>query len=102
VSRAEEERAYRRLAEEKDQLQRGARELRRVARQDAYAGIRGDFTANALAALLESVQLHWTELPVSIRSDALAAARYLLDGPDGHHDPRPSAGREAIQQGDGH
>ncbi|WP_242623042.1 hypothetical protein [Pseudonocardia sediminis] len=74
--------------------------LRRSAAGAGYAGLRGQYTGFALAGLLDSVSLQLDQVPAQVRRDALAAAGHLLDGPDGHHDPR-TIGARPVTAGPG-
>jgi len=77
-----------------------AASLRRKAHMQAYAGFDGDYVANALCAAMESVVLHWRDVPAPVRNDLLKAARYHFDGPSGQRDPRGNL--PALSDGPGH
>lgn len=99
--RAEQERAARKLRADRERLTAAAVEMRRAAAQAGYAGWRGTDHGFALAALVDSVTRALDQVPGPVRRDALAAAAFLLDGPDGPHDPR-AAGRARRSDGPGH
>lgn len=88
VSHAHEQRAAAQRARDKQRLADYAMSLRRRAHQQAYAGFDGDYVANAEAAGLEMIVLHWDATPEPVRRAFLKAASYHFDGPSGQHDPR--------------
>lgn len=86
--RAGEERRRTRLQADRELVVAAARELRHRAVQGAYAGARGQDVGLALAAVMDGVAIHLDTVPVQVRSDVLAAARAIVNGPDGPNDPR--------------
>lgn len=99
--RASEERALAQRRADQERLVTAAAALRHSATQTGYAGGRGTDVGYAIAALLEGLSRALEQVPDPVRRDALAVARYQLDGPDGPNDPR-TAGHSALSDGPGH
>lgn len=95
--RAPKVRAHR---EQSELLEEGARLLRARAIEDSYAGARGQYVAFALAAVLEHIAMTPDGVPEQLLASALTAARRIVHGPDGPHDPR--AQHTALTDGPGH
>jgi hypothetical protein len=87
-----DERAAAQRIAERDYLNRAAHQLRRRAIADGYAGIRGQDTALAFAAAMESCARGSDP-----RGDLMSAARRILEGPDGPGDAR--SGGAALTKG---
>ncbi|WP_082399765.1 MULTISPECIES: hypothetical protein [unclassified Pseudonocardia] len=99
--RASEERAAVQLRDDRLLLAQFARQLRRCAVQDTYAGLHGQDVGLAMAAVFDSLSVTLDQVPGQVRRDALAAARCEHTGPDGPNDPRGRT-REGLTSGFGH
>lgn len=88
MSHAHEQRRAAVTAWEKQRLLDYADSLRKRAFQGAYAGLDGDYVANANSAAIEMLVLHFDGTPEPVRRGFLKAAAYHFDGPSGQRDPR--------------
>jgi len=75
-----------------DRVEQAAEQLRHDAIQGGYAGLRGEYSGLAMSAVLRGLALHWRHMPPALQADTLRVAHYILDGPDGRHDPRATPG----------
>jgi hypothetical protein len=64
--------------------------LRGAAIADGYAGLGRKEIAFSVAAVLDMIALHWTELPERVRSEVLSSARKILSGRHGVGLQQPS------------
>jgi hypothetical protein len=100
VSRASEQRAAAKRAEQRRQIEDFAASFRQRAAQQSYAGCDGEYVAYAVASVFDELYRHWDTVPEPVLRQALAAARYHLQGPSGANDPR---GRlPSLSDGPGH
>lgn len=89
MSRDSEERAARRRRDERDLINAGARELRRLGALDQYADRpQWAYAAFAMAAVFDTVAVSQRSMPAVLLSDALRACDFLLNPlPGDKHDP---------------
>lgn len=100
MSRASEERAAAKRAQHRRELEDFAASFRRMAAQQAYAGVDGEYVAFAIAATFEEISRHYDTCAEPLLNQALAAARYHLRGPSGANDRRGKL--PALSDGPGH
>ncbi|WP_103381937.1 hypothetical protein [Pseudonocardia dioxanivorans] len=78
--RAHEEKHWRLTVEQRDRINAGARELRRLGAVEQFADRPGwAYVAFSMAAVFDTVAIHIDEMPYVLVSDALRACRYLLE-----------------------
>lgn len=90
------------LRADRDRIAAGAKHLRHLGAQGGYAGLRGEYTAYGLAAVLDQIAITLDRQPGQVRREALAAVGYMLDGPDGKNDPRATGPGTRYADGPGH
>jgi len=80
------ERAWRHVSKakaERDLVDQAAAWLRRAAIEDGYAGFRRGRVAFAMAAVLDMLALHWTDLPERLRGQVGSTCREVIRERDG-------------------